>query len=174
MERKMLTKGTWNRECLIKTLLPIYEMHLVDGPHDANHPYRMMQIGKELKGCLSFCYQEFVATAWLHNLDRAKTLYSQLSAMGFTAVCYKYLDGSPFETDTRERIVGAVIHHAKLDGPDDSSLLTALRSADRLDWLGPIGIAAASYAWTAHGLYSGVNPFADTCNPFALAQRGMP
>ena len=153
---------------LVEVLRQHYTMPHVDGPHDWTHPERMVNIGKELEPLIPFHWHEFLVAVWLHNLDRAHFYRAHIQELGLAGLCFELLDSSPFDADAKARIVDAVEKHLKLDQPGDSLLLKAVQSADRLDWLGSIGIVGAAYFWTANGVY------ADPSDPFAPWEKGVP
>ncbi len=122
---------------------------------------------------IDFDWNEFVTAVWLHNLDRAPAFRKDIErygktwalanedslreygadnedvkafvrARGLEFYCYELLEPSPFGPEARERIVKAVMEHPKFkDEPGNSTLLTALRIADKVDRMGPLGIMAS-------------------------------
>ncbi len=163
-----------------------YTLDMVDGPHDWTHPFRVAELGPQLSRHLGFDRDEFRAAAWLHNLDRHRGYKARIEyeagrrALGrkgqhladlireerrehvqaaFREIGLGFLEGSPFGPDAQARILEAAAKHATAEWVGDSGLLTALKSADRIDWLGPIGIGGAFYFWTANGMYDAVRPF---------------
>ncbi|MBI2064444.1 MAG: hypothetical protein HYT62_00100 [Candidatus Yanofskybacteria bacterium] len=162
VEVDVLLEGLMNFQKSISS-----KMSEVEGPHDWTHPSRMLKIGEKLKHFILFDNREFKAAVTLHNVDRIKSYRERIFNEGFGTVCRNLLFGIGFSEEAENRIIDAVEKHSKLDKPDDSSLLIALRSADRLDWLGPIGVVGAAYMWTINGMYG--DP-----DPFTLTERGNP
>jgi hypothetical protein len=119
----------------------------------------MLSFSRPLSRFIRFDEREFEYAAWLHNFDRVKAKQGAIRANGIGQVCRCLLKESALKRKAIERIVDAVEKHSKMDQPDDSPLLTALRSADRLDWLGVIGIAAAAMSWGENGFYGNPDPF---------------
>lgn len=112
------------------------------GGHDVTHVERLAARGRKIGTILKFDPDELAAAVWLHNLDRATLLGPEIKeAGGLANYCRTLLIDSPFNPEQRERIIDAVLQHPKKDDdPSDSPLLTALRIADKLDRIGPLGI----------------------------------
>ncbi len=80
---------------------------------------------------------------------------------GLEIFCRELLEWNGFNEDARDRIVDTVMHHSKFaDDPDDSSLLAALRIADKVDRMGPLGLmASASFRGSYVSPYDEEYPF---------------
>ncbi len=107
----------------------------------------MEVMGPKIATILNFNSDEYVAAVWLHNVDRNPETKTRIQRTGISlgAICLGFLLDSPFEEETKIRIVDAVLQHPKKDDdPSDSTLLTALRIADKLDRMGPLGIMASA------------------------------
>lgn len=86
---------------------------------------------------------EFVTAVWLHNVDRTPGFRAAIATESIRTVLLKLLQGSPFDTEARERIVSAADpknHGRRDDDPADTLLLGALRLADKWDRIGPLGV----------------------------------
>jgi HD superfamily phosphodiesterase len=117
----------------------------IDGGHEFIHVERMIALAARISKILTFDMNEFRAAAWLHNLDRCPVFKPDIEQHGLRGVCLNILAESPFSEEARERIGDTVLeHNKKEDEPGDSTLLTALRIADKLDRFGPLGILAAA------------------------------
>ncbi len=127
-------------------LRPHYTPPAIAGGHDWTHVERLITLASGITRFLNFNMDEFQAAAWLHNLDRATNLKEVVKINGgLKAYCLKLLSEGPFDEDAQERIVDAVLQHNKKDDePGDSTLLQALRIADKVDRFGPLGIMAIS------------------------------
>ncbi len=129
-------------------LKPHYAPPNIFGGHDYTHVQRMVRLGSQIRDRLNidFAMDEFVTAVWLHNLDRASSLKHDIQkAGGLSNYCLLLLATSSFNIHQRERILDAVMQHSKKDDdPSDSALLTALRVADKLDRIGPLGILASA------------------------------
>ena len=157
------------------------------GGHDVTHVERLIAIGKKIT-FLKFNMDEFVTAAWLHNLDRVPALPKGIEicleaeaekmflddpviteenveafirTLGLGIYCSMLLERSPFNEWAQDRIVNAVMQQGKKDDElGDSPLLTALRIADKLDRMGPLGIIAnASFRGDNLLPYDPINPF---------------
>jgi hypothetical protein len=149
-------------EGLSSTLEFEYSAPRTPGGHDADHIKRMLRMESKIASVLDFDPWEYRVAVWLHNLDRIEAFRAPLKQKGvFGYVERVVLEGSPFSPAARARIAYAVSRHAKKDDePGDSSLLTALRIADKLDRLGPLGIlSAAAFRGGELPLYDARSPF---------------
>lgn len=143
-------------QALAERLHDPYTPPNISGGHDFTHVERMCRMEPDIKKRtgLDFDHNEFVAAVWLHNLNRCndkqikETIEAASGAAGskkeeLANYCRIILANSPFDLEQRERIIDAVLQHDKKDDEsDDSPLLTALQIADKLDWLGTLGILA--------------------------------
>lgn len=131
--------------------------------HDVWHVQRMLILGERIRTILDFDWYEFVAAAWLHNLDRAPQYRGPICTVfgSVAGLALDFLKDSPFSEEARQRIaLAAATHGKKDDEPGDSTLLTALRIADKLDRFNPLGALTAAMI---HGyripLYDPDDPF---------------
>ncbi|MBI3589500.1 MAG: hypothetical protein HY093_03780 [Candidatus Liptonbacteria bacterium] len=137
----------------------------VFGGHDFTHVKQLISLAKDrIHRVVSFDMDEFEAAAWLHNLDRASGFRDRVKAVGLESVCLSFLDKSPFEREARKRITKAVLEHSKKDDePGDSTLLVALRIADKIDRFSPSGILAiAAHSGMSYAAYDPKFPFGYT------------
>jgi len=138
---------------LKEKLMPYYELPHALGDHDVWHVSRVAQMGRKIKNrCrqLDFDLVEFEVVAWLHNIDRVEPFRSEIgrlrnegnsetAALALVASEF-FSEEHPFVPQAVARIVDAVAQHSKKDDErGDSHLLTALRIADKLDRLNPVG-----------------------------------
>lgn len=129
-------------EQLIAKLRPAYTPPNAKGGHDYTHVERMVKLGERIN-FLEFNKQEYKVAVWLHNIDRSLKYWEEIECDGIKAVVRRFLIESPFAWDARDRIVKAVFEHSKKDDePGDSTLLTALRIADKVDRFGALGVIA--------------------------------
>lgn len=166
----------WLEE-LEKELCWPYTPSNIAGGHDFTHVKRMILLGLRIAatGKLDFDMGEFEAAAWLHNLDRTRSLKDRIKARGeewaklhleeylrldpdeddrerlihskgVEMTCFDRLRGGPFDGEAQARIVDAVMQHNKKDDDleRDSTLLTAIRIADKLDRFGALGVLASA------------------------------
>lgn len=139
-------------------LMPYYALPHAPGGHDVWHVLRVAQMGPKIRDrCrqLDFDLEQFEVAAWLHNIDRVDPFLSEirrLQSFGWldgpvplTVVTMAFFkEAHPFTPEAVDRIVDSVVRHSKKnDEPDDSHLLTALRIADKLDRLNPVGFLSA-------------------------------
>lgn len=132
-------------ETLVAKLEPLYHVPHVLGGHDAVHVRGVERLGEKILPHMPTVDQtEYRVTAWLHNLDRCLAIKEELvvTAGGLTAYLHVMLSESPFNQAGRNRIVDAVLQHGKKedDLAHDSSLITAIRIADKLDRLTPLNM----------------------------------
>lgn len=121
-----------------------YSHTLVAG-HDTYHVRRMELLGPKIATFLDFDMDEYVAAVWLHNLDRAPASVLPNIGTSFYEQAMGYLADSNFDAEAKERIaITAATHQKRDDEPGDSTLLTAVRIADKCDRMGPIGIMTSS------------------------------
>jgi len=159
---------------LKKQLGELYQTKYAGGIcHDVDHVRRVEAFGPRIAEAtgLVFDPDEWVAAVWLHNLDRIpgesyRKLYGPQPPMisaPLPVVDWSYddwLQKSKFDAEARNRIIDAVQQHSKFkDDPADSHLLTALRIADKLDSLGPIGIVRSVSGRSTLPLYDPQKPF---------------
>ncbi len=132
--------------------------------HDTPHIMRMLMKEGDIRKVVDyFDHQEWIAAVWLHNLDRAPNLQSIIGTNGLEKAVMAFLNDSPFTQDAIARVADAVAQHSKRDDePRDSPLLTALRIADKLDRLGPIG------ALTAAMIHGPKMPIYEPDDPFGM------
>ncbi len=150
---------------LENTLTPEYIPPKVFGGHDFTHVKQLISLAKNrIYRVVFFNMDEFEAAAWLHNLDRAAGFQNRISIEGLGSVCRLLLENSPFGNEICERIVKAVCEHSKKDDePGDSSLLVALRIADKIDRFSPSGILAiAAHSGMSYAAYDPKHPFGYT------------
>lgn len=145
---------------LKEKLIPYYALPHAPGGHDVWHVQRVAQFGTKIRDrCrLDFDLDEFEVAAWLHNIDRVEPFLSdikclrnegiqEVKALAIVASRFFY-EGKPFAPREIARIVDAVAQHSKKDDePGDSHLLTALRIADKLDRLNPVGFLTTVVAF---------------------------
>lgn len=132
------------------TLTACYLPPATPGGYDLNHVNEMLRLGEKIKALPRYHdldLDEYTAAVWLHNTDRPDALKKELRVgedgwkERWRLCVQSLLTGSPFDVATRERIVNAVLEHSKKDDePGDSTLLTALRIADKIVRLGPLGM----------------------------------
>ena len=150
-------------------LIPYYTPPACPGGHDFLHVKSMIQLGSRIQLLMSDENRkpnllEYDVTCWLHNIDRPHELNKEIGGdkRKLADICYDYLSGSPLSTEQRLRIVDAVIEHPKFkdDLDRDSSVLTAIRIADKVVRLGPDGIvSAAAFRGPELLAYNPNNPF---------------
>ncbi len=145
-------------------LSPIYVSPHGEGGHDLIHVCAIEKLGLRIAQFLSFDPEEYRVASWLHNLDRCFALQPEIQrAGGLKQYLGAILGRSPFNEASRNRIVDAILQHSKrLDEPADSSLLTALRIADRVERFTPLNIIASA-AHRGHEL-----PLYDRSQPFGF------
>ena len=116
-------------------LEPRYTPPLVPAGNDRLHCDRMASYwGPRIRAFLDFDLQEYEVTCWLHNLD--VSVSSKMPWSKTEPELRGLLAESPFDDEARNRIVDAIKQHAKFkDSPDDSTILQALRIADKVDKL---------------------------------------
>lgn len=148
-------------EDLATSLRKVYVVPYVGRGHDFYHVERMVARGFQLARYLKFDMDEYVAAVWLHNVDRCKALEPEWTARGgLRPYLGDLLEKSGFSPEAKERITVAVLEHSKKDDePHDSPLLTALRVADKLDRLCPIGIVDAAAGWHHLPIFDPHEPF---------------
>jgi len=175
-------------ENLATLLLPNYTLPNIGGGHDWPHVFRMLRMGPEIRKRLDFDLGEFCTAVILHNLDRSTLLRSiikerglgwiranfsnlpedegnreaMIRRMGLELYTRDNLSQSPFDDAARDRIVVAVLEHAKKDDEldKDSTVLTALRIADKLDRFGALGVlASAAFRGNEKPAYDPARPF---------------
>lgn len=124
---------------LTNRLEPLYHPQLMGtGGHDINHIRRMIEMGSEFSEFLDFDSSEYKVAVWLHNIDRSSLVTGEKDTK---TVLNELLESSHFDDTARERIVSAVLEHSKKDDePTDTTLLQALRLADKWDRIGAIGV----------------------------------
>jgi len=128
-------------------LRPRYALPAGVGGHDVTHVERMVAMEPKIATILDFDPDEYVVAAWLHNIDRNPETKKRIKEehISIQELCHEFLVSSPFDGDARVRIVNAVVQHPKKDDdPGDSTLLTALRIADKIDRMGPLGVIAST------------------------------
>ena len=154
-------------------LTPLYTLPNAPGGHDVWHVVRVAGRGERIRErCnLEFDLEEFEVAVWLHNIDRVHPYCRWIAISEELGESFKeafernlkafFLEGHPFSAYSKERIIDAVVQHSKKDDePGDSHLLTALRIADKLDRLNPVGFLSAVVG-------SGVDlPIYDPSHPF--------
>lgn len=158
---------------LKQMLEELYEVGSAGGIcHDVDHVRRVAAFGPRIAEAtgLPFDLHEFEVAAWLHNLDRIPAVQQTqlgiltgrhaLRMVSLEGQLWKLLETSDFNAGSQQRIVTAVLQHSKFaDEPGDSALLTALRIADKLDSLGPIGIVRSVSGRSNLPLYDPKRPF---------------
>lgn len=164
-------------ERLKEKLTPLYTVPNTPNAHDVWHVIRMVKLGSRIRQhCqLTFSLQEFEIAAWLHNIDRVQPYLSDIELLESSGHSYKealavvverfFRDrGNPFfeGVEAEARIIRAVVQHSKKDDEaGDSHLLTALRVADKLDRLNPLGVlSVASFRSSQVPLYDPKQPLA--------------
>lgn len=127
-------------------LTPLYTPANVGGGHDVSHVLRMIEIGKKIKLHLDFDWDEYVIVCWLHNIDRCHTYKKDIKKQGLANVISGLINDLTTSGFAKTQMLVAILQHNKKDDDleFDSSLLTALRIADKLDRLGPLGIVACA------------------------------
>lgn len=141
---------------LKENLTPLYTMPKAPGGHDVWHVIRVAKMGERIrKQCkLTFDLQEYEVAAWLHNMDRVEPFRSSIEHLNENGRTNKesvsivantiFESDHPFSIEAKDRIIDVVIQHPKKDDEQgDSHLLTALRIADKLDRLNPLGLMSA-------------------------------
>ncbi|OGG45179.1 hypothetical protein A2673_03760 [Candidatus Kaiserbacteria bacterium RIFCSPHIGHO2_01_FULL_50_13] len=142
---------------LKEKLTPLYTMPNSSAGHDVWHVMRVAGFGKRIRKCcnLTFDSNEFEVAVWLHNIDRVQPYADRISALKNSGHSFKealgvvaesfFTEEHPFSADAVARIIDVVVQHNKKDDePGDSHVLTALRIADKLDRLNPLGIMSAA------------------------------
>lgn len=144
---------------LKKELTPHY---VAQGCHDLTHVLRMEAMADEMAGFFSdLDKDQFRIAVWLHNLDRCAGYQEQIKKNGLEFMLYFFLSGTDFPEPYRHQIVRAVLEHSKfLDGENDSTVLHALRLADKWDRIGLLG-AISGFQWLGNKL-----PAYDPAHPF--------
>ena len=147
-------------------LRPHYTMPHGSGGHDISHVERMIARGPriaEVTG-LVFDHDEFAAAVWLHNIDRGAAVRGVSDIASLEQIVRIQLTETDFDNAAKDRIVDAVLQHNKKDdAPGDSTLLQAVRIADKLDRLGPLGVlSAAAFRGSELPLYDPKQPFGYT------------
>lgn len=144
-------------------VMPLYASERVTPGHGEDHVRRMIAMGLRIKEAtgLEFDLEEYHVAVVLHNLDRSvKKVITGFGSL--EAYAQDLLRSSSFAEHEKARIVDAVVQHSKKDDePGDSPLLTALRIADKLDRLGPLGVMALIAHASSRGLpcYDPEQPF---------------
>lgn len=144
---------------LINQLEPLYQPQVMGtGGHDINHIRRMLEMEQEILEFLDFDSLEYKTVVWLHNVDRSSLQNSEVT---LESVLQKLLVLSPFNDLARKRIISAVVEHSKKDDePMDTTLLQALRLADKWDRIGSIGIIdMAAFRGLSILSYNSSDPF---------------
>jgi hypothetical protein len=104
---------------------------------------------------------EYRAAVWLHNIDRCTALKEEKeNAGGLRSYLAVLLLSADFSPEAKERITAAVLQHSKKDDElGDSTLLIALRIADKLDRFNPTGIVEAAASWGHLPIFDPQMPF---------------
>lgn len=143
-----------------------YTMPHGSGGHDIWHVKRLIARGPRIAETtgLVFDYDEFVAAVWLHNIDRSAVVRGISDIVSLEQLVRIQLAETEFDHDAVDRIVDVVLQHNKKDDePSDSALLQAVRIADKLDRLGPLGVlSAAAFRGSELPLYDPEQPFGYT------------
>ena len=147
-------------------LASLYAMPNSPGGHDILHVRRMIDMGPriaEVTG-LTFDLDEYAAAVLLHNIDRGAAVQGVAKLISLGQLVKVLLDETAFSPEAKDRIIVVVLQHSKKDDePGDSTLLQAVRIADKLDRLGPLGIvSAAAFRGSELPLYDPVHPFGYT------------
>lgn len=145
---------------LEKELSPLYSTEAAAG-HDVGHVQRMVAMGARITHLPDLDLDAYAAAVWLHNLDRVPELKAKIEESSLHEAALGYLRSSPFGSEVREDIAVAVATHGKKDDEaGDSSLLKALRAADKVDRLGPRGVLTSAMIHAHLPLYDpNRNPF---------------
>lgn len=145
-------------------LIPLYHPKVMGmGGHDVMHILRLVAMESEIAEYLSFNHYEYQTAVWLHNADRSPSLVGRRS---LEKVLYGLLEPSPFNNLARSRIVTAVLEHGKKeDSPNDSTLLQALRLADKWDRIGALGVVDVV------AFRGGYLPSYDPADPFGRSDQ---
>lgn len=135
---------------LKEKLSPLYTPPATPGGYDLNHIYEMLKLGPKIAAIPQYSdldLDEFAVAVWLHNSDRPRELQENLGIPKdgwkerWGVYLFEILADSPFTAEVRMRIIDAVLQHSKKnDEPGDSTLLTALRIADKVVRFGPLGM----------------------------------
>ena len=155
---------------LAKSLEPYYLPPATPGGYDINHIHEMLRLGPQIKALtryLDLDLDEYTAAVLLHNSDRPDELKKMLKVgeVGWKENWRQYLlsffPGGPFNEPAVGRIVRAVLEHSKKDDElEDSVLLTALRIADKVVRLGPLGMMGQPANRGSYQMfYDPVDPF---------------
>lgn len=151
---------------LEENLVPLYTMPNSPGGHDILHVLRMIALGPKIAQAtgLQFSMVEFEAAVWLHNIDRGAAVKGAAKIISLEQLVRATLDATAFGVDAKVRIIDVVLRHSKKDDElGDSTLLQAVRIADKLDRLGPLGIiSAAAFRGSELPLYDPEHPFGYT------------
>ena len=136
------------------------------GGHDITHVERMIAMGQRIETAtgLDFDPDEYSAAVWLHNIDRGAAVRGVSEIISLEEIVRSILHETAFNFEAVNRIVDVVLQHSKKDdGPDDSTLLQAVRIADKLDRLGPLGVvSSAAFRGSELPLYNPAQPFGYT------------
>jgi hypothetical protein len=157
---------------LIGILGPHYD-HKVCPAHDLSHSKEMIRLARKIKAIPAYKTldpDEFEVACIMHSTDRSNTLrevigFKKGMPFGeFKTTWANYLRTllatSPFDDVARERIIDAILQHAKKDDePGDSVLLTALRIADKVVRFNSIGVMAIAANHRDNQFYDENNPF---------------
>jgi hypothetical protein len=157
----------------LKITLNYHYNHRVCPAHDMNHSREMILLGRKIKALSLYKtldLDEFEVACWIHSTDRSGTLRETIGFKNgmpmpeylekWKAFLTQLLADSPFDYNARDRIIDAVLQHAKKDDESkDSVLLTSLRIADKVVRFSTIGISSISANHRDNAFYDVKNPF---------------
>ena len=138
-------------------LSPHYAPPFVNSGHDTHHVSRMIALGNTMPW-LDFNRDLFAIAVWLHNLDRSQPFEGK----DIGEACAEFLVDAPLDDAQKKLVTDAVLQHSKKDDePGDSSLLVALRIADKVDRFRFAAAGIAAICAHGHDLpaYDAAHPF---------------
>ena len=142
--------------------------------HDLSHSKEMILFGPRIKAialCQKLNLDEFEVACLIHSTDRSSTLRDIIGFKNgmpplefkekWSDFLYFLLKPGPFDQEAQDRIVNAILHHAKKDDDlkHDSVLLTALRIADKVVRFGALGVWSISANHRDKPMYQQDFPF---------------
>lgn len=118
-----------------------------DSAHDLEHALRVRDWGKKLAYAEGANSPVVEAAALLHDIGRSGTL-EKTHAESSAALGRNVLKKIGYPEDFVDRVVEAVVSHSRERGHEPLTLeAKILYDADKLDFVGPMGIARL-FAWT--------------------------
>ncbi len=140
---------------MLETFLqPVYVPPYVIGGHDVEHVWDIINLYPDLSRIYRVDSDEYIALAWLHNVDRCFPFRKEIKRLGVFNFVMNLLSTSSFDLQTQSVIADAVKQHDKRDNEEgDSDHLSILRAADKLVRLCFKNFQAGMQHWSDHPLY---------------------